>query len=476
MLIKMRILKLLHQALNLRVAPAPEPAPKELPDIIDLNQADASGGFGAVFFGQGNAHKLLIQQLENKIKKEYLHESQKLQNLENFNKLIKIGTDKDECVKVMTKELSFYEEVTAVEVLRGEKQFVKQSKLIEKKAIKSVAYISEWFTIDLDQSYIVNSTSPITTSKLYFITMKKMIPINTFMYKYKGFFRVGVKRLFGNEPYPISYFNNFALMNFVIPIWEDLKKMHAVNICHRDIKPINILVDPGSKKAVLIDYGLVRLVTGEHSEIKIQDKPIILSRELKSGTRGYFSSELIALSMGDYYGKTPATNINQYIHPFYLDDESEQPITDALAISYNKSSTYLRILDIKRYFEREAREINTEGIKQDIINIAKGSDRFAFAVTIADLFGPIVPLYTDKNKQLHEDTATRFRKRWGYDLYSSLPPSFPENLTTAETHKALSVLGKPVELDIVALDEQVLKPKPQLGGKRIKADSRIKRV
>jgi len=47
-------------------------------------------------------------------------------------------------------------------------------------------------------------------------------------------------------------------------MFRSLAYIHSKNICHRDIKPQNLLVDPSSHVLKLCDFGSAkRLITGE---------------------------------------------------------------------------------------------------------------------------------------------------------------------------------------------------------------------
>lgn len=51
---------------------------------------------------------------------------------------------------------------------------------------------------------------------------------------------------------------------YAYQIMRSLVYIHTSNICHRDIKPHNILVDPVSNRVVLCDFGSAKkLIPGE---------------------------------------------------------------------------------------------------------------------------------------------------------------------------------------------------------------------
>jgi serine/threonine protein kinase len=53
-------------------------------------------------------------------------------------------------------------------------------------------------------------------------------------------------------------------VTFTLEMEKDLKKsllaMHSLNICHIDIKPMNIMFSSHRKKAVFIDFGFSKIL------------------------------------------------------------------------------------------------------------------------------------------------------------------------------------------------------------------------
>lgn len=83
-----------------------------------------------------------------------------------------------------------------------------------------------------------------------------------------------------------------------------LKTLHFFNICHRDIKPDNILMLNNPKRFVLSDFGLSMFVTesvGEKSSVYYEGTPKYMTKELKDirqeerGEADLYLADLFAL-------------------------------------------------------------------------------------------------------------------------------------------------------------------------------------
>ena len=54
------------------------------------------------------------------------------------------------------------------------------------------------------------------------------------------------------------------VLDYSIQLFEALSYLHSMKICHRDVKPRNLLIDPPNKILKLCDFGSAKLmVTGE---------------------------------------------------------------------------------------------------------------------------------------------------------------------------------------------------------------------
>ena len=72
---------------------------------------------------------------------------------------------------------------------------------------------------------------------------------------------------------------------------ESVHYLHSRNICHRDLKPDNILVEDDTRIVKLIDYGFSVVVNGDRGHLKIF-----------CGTPSYMSPEIVKRSES-YEGK-----------------------------------------------------------------------------------------------------------------------------------------------------------------------------
>ena len=54
--------------------------------------------------------------------------------------------------------------------------------------------------------------------------------------------------------------NKDEVIEYIFPILEAVKVMHKNNLWHRDIKPLNIMIDKINNRSVLIDFGAVKVI------------------------------------------------------------------------------------------------------------------------------------------------------------------------------------------------------------------------
>lgn len=86
----------------------------------------------------------------------------------------------------------------------------------------------------------------------------------------------------------------YAVPNILIKFYSfqlllAIRHLHSQNICHRDIKPTNILVDPKTHQLKLVDFGSAKIIEGECKSLSYV------------GSRHYRAPELI---FGACYYKT----------------------------------------------------------------------------------------------------------------------------------------------------------------------------
>ncbi|MEM9221342.1 MAG: AAA family ATPase [Pseudomonadota bacterium] len=72
-------------------------------------------------------------------------------------------------------------------------------------------------------------------------------------------------------------------LDVAVQVTEALAGIHQGNIIHKDISPANIVINPGTGEAKIIDFGIATRVTSE--------QPVLQSPEVLEGTLAYMSPE-----------------------------------------------------------------------------------------------------------------------------------------------------------------------------------------
>ena len=94
-------------------------------------------------------------------------------------------------------------------------------------------------------------------------------------------------------------------LHYLSQVASALQHAHDRNIVHRDIKPANVLIDERDDRAVLCDFGLARMIEGEHMEVTsaqggMPGTPAYMSPEQCLGQELDHRSDIYSLGMVAY--------------------------------------------------------------------------------------------------------------------------------------------------------------------------------
>jgi glycogen synthase kinase 3 beta len=142
-------------------------------------------------------------------------------------------------------------------------------------AVKKVVQDSRYKNRELDILLRLNHPNCMRLTKSFFT--REGSPEQTYLHI--------VSELF---PTDLSHFSKTTgefperrLLLFAYQIFRGLSYLHSIGICHRDIKPTNILVNPETGRLQLCDFGSAKLMDGHDSSVTY------------IATRGYRAPELL---------------------------------------------------------------------------------------------------------------------------------------------------------------------------------------
>lgn len=155
-------------------------------------------------------------------------------------------------------------------------------------------------------------------------------------------------------------FDEYQILELLTQLLPILKEIHNRGVCHRDIKPDNIIRNRENNKLVLIDFGIAKQVlelnesTGQNTDFKIR-------KSTNLGTSGYQAPESFSSPASDLYslGATCFHLLTGY-HPSYANERSW--INVEMAVKRGTA------VILKKLFEEglSSRYQNAEEVLQDL--------------------------------------------------------------------------------------------------------------
>ncbi len=87
-------------------------------------------------------------------------------------------------------------------------------------------------------------------------------------------------------------------LTILAQVARGLGAVHRAGVLHRDIKPANVIIEEGSGRPVLIDFGLVNLLGGRGSDTHAEGTPDYMAPEVWQPTIGPISTASDVYSLG----------------------------------------------------------------------------------------------------------------------------------------------------------------------------------
>ena len=125
---------------------------------------------------------------------------------------------------------------------------VLQDKRFKNRELQIMRQLKHPNIVDLKHCFFSNGDKP---DELYLNLVLEYVP--------ETVYRIGRLYQRSKQPMPLIY-----VKLYVYQLCRSLAHIHALHICHRDIKPQNLLVDNVSHRLALCDFGSAKvLVRGE---------------------------------------------------------------------------------------------------------------------------------------------------------------------------------------------------------------------
>jgi glycogen synthase kinase 3 beta len=125
---------------------------------------------------------------------------------------------------------------------------VLQDKRFKNRELQIMRQLKHPNIVDLKHCFFSNGDKP---DELYLNLVLEYVP--------ETVYRIGRLYQRSKQPMPLIY-----IKLYVYQLCRSLAHIHALRICHRDIKPQNLLVDNVSHRLALCDFGSAKvLVSGE---------------------------------------------------------------------------------------------------------------------------------------------------------------------------------------------------------------------
>ena len=258
-------------------------------------------------------------------------------------------------------------------------------------------------------------------------------------------------------------------LNIVKSIFEAVQKMHAENIVHADLKLENIIYDPETNTAVIIDFGFSMILPESKQDINLANlkgTPGFIAPEIIESRVYSKSSDMFAVGMilaeiilkpysfeslydhsyDMYKMRGPITiqkfnNLVKEIERAY-NGSTEQPIIELMVAMLNTGPQQRPTIEQALKGINECLRIIDQSKKQDeTIATAQPGTRSSSA----DSFAPTaidsaVQEATDEQiKQINE--AAEFFKVWSYRVSNN------SNHLTDEAKNLISIIGQMLQVD-----------------------------
>ncbi|MCA8923378.1 MAG: protein kinase [Planctomycetes bacterium] len=134
--------------------------------------------------------------------------------------------------------------------------------------------------------------------------------------------------------------NPAAIRAWLAPIAEALEHCHGLGLVHRDLKPSNVLVERGSGRTVVVDFGLVARDAAEFGRLSIDDfSRLSLSGEIH-GTPSYMAPEQADPAFGEVGPRTDVYGLGGILYFLLTGEAPYRGTTSVHVLSKLLDSSY----------------------------------------------------------------------------------------------------------------------------------------